>query len=200
MLKLKSFNSFFLVVSQTPHYCQGRHLIVKTACDHINSNDYQSNSSPETQFQITSSLSMNDNSNSISMDNSFTCDNTYHNRLASLRDELEANLECMQIAHEHEIKIVQEKLTREKKLLKEAEELYKEAEEDWRKVNDENARLRTSLIKNVMQTFNMRKDLARRTKDELKKCTQIEKQCIDIKSNRMISNFNEKLQSQTYND
>jgi len=58
-------------------------------------------------------------------------------------------------------------------------------EEDWRKVNEENIRLRTSLIKNVMQTFNIRRDLARRTKEQLIKCRQIEKQCEDIKSNRI---------------
>ncbi len=119
------------------------------------------------------------------MDNSLIYDDDDHNRLASLRDELEANLECMQIAHEHEIKILREKLLREEKLRKEVEELYQEAEEDWRKVNDENIRLRTSLIKNVMQTFNIRKDFARRTKDQLNNCRQIEKQCQDIKSNQI---------------
>jgi len=119
------------------------------------------------------------------MDNSLIYDDDNHNRLASLRDELEANLECMQIAHEHEIKILREKLSREKKLLNESEESYKEAEEDWRKVNEENIRLRTSLIKNVMQTFNIRRDLARQTKEQLIKCRQIEKQCEDIKSNRI---------------
>jgi hypothetical protein len=119
------------------------------------------------------------------MDNSLIYDDDDHNRLASLRDELEANLECMQIAHEHEIKILREKLLREEKLKKEVEELYQEAEEDWRKVNDENIRLRTSLIKNVMQTFNIRKDFSRRTKEQLKICTQIEKQCENIKSNRI---------------
>ncbi|CAF0800332.1 unnamed protein product [Rotaria sp. Silwood1] len=167
------------ILAQAPHSCHGRLLIVKTACDHVNSNEYQSNCSSDPLSQ-TSSLSINDNLNSTSMDNSFTFDHMNHYRVVSLRDELEANLECMQIAHKHEIKILQEKLAREKKLLKEAEELYKEAEDDWRKVNDENIRLRTSLIKNVMQTFNIRKDLARRTKDQLKKCAQIEKQCLDI--------------------
>lgn len=108
-------------------------------------------------------------------------DDDNHNRLASLRDELEANLECMQIAHEHEIKILRDKLTREKKLYKDAEELYREAEEDWRKVQDENLRLRTSLIKNVMQTFNIRKDFARQTKEQLKQCALIEKQYQDMK-------------------
>jgi hypothetical protein len=115
------------------------------------------------------------------MENNLIYDDDNHNRLGSLRDELDANLECMQIAHEHEIKILREKLAREKKLRNEAEELYKEAEEDWRKVNDENLRLRTSLIKNVMQTFNIRKDFARRTKEQLKKCTQFE----EIKSNQL---------------
>lgn len=108
-------------------------------------------------------------------------DDDTHNRLASLRDELEANLECMQIAHEHEIKILREKLSREQKLHREAEESYKEAEEDWKKVNDENNRLRASLIKNVMQTFNIRKDFARRTKEQIKQCRQIEKLCEDMK-------------------
>ncbi|CAF1190275.1 unnamed protein product [Rotaria sordida] len=181
------------ILSKTPHYCQDRLLIVKTACDYTNTNEYQSNSSPDPLSQTTSSLSINDNLNSTSMNNSFTFDNMNRNRLVSLRDELDANIECMQIAHDHEIKTLQDKLTREKKLLKEAEELYKEAEEDWRKVNDENIRLRTSLIKNVMQTFNIRKDLACRTKEQLKKCTQIEKQSLAIESNRMMSNFNENI-------
>ncbi|CAF4609566.1 unnamed protein product, partial [Rotaria magnacalcarata] len=80
--------------------------------------------------------------------------------------------------------VLRDKLAREKKLKVDAEESYKEAEEDWSKVNDENIRLRTSLIKNVMQTFNIRRDLARRTKDQLKQCEQVEKQSQDIQSNR----------------
>jgi hypothetical protein len=156
-------------------------LFVKSAYDQTNSIDDQSNSSSDRLSQTMSCLSINENLNSTTIDNSLVYDDDTHNRLASLRDELEANLECMQIAHEHEIKILREKLSREKKLQKEAEELYKEAEEDWRKVNDENIRLRTSLIKNVMQTFNIRKNFARRTKEQIKKCTQIEKQCEEIK-------------------
>ncbi|CAF5082228.1 unnamed protein product, partial [Rotaria sp. Silwood1] len=94
--------------AQAPHSCHGRLLIVKTACDHVNSNEYQSNCSSDPLSQ-TSSLSINDNLNSTSMDNSFTFDHMNHYRVVSLRDELEANLECMQIAHKHEIKILQEK-------------------------------------------------------------------------------------------
>jgi len=166
-------------------------LYVKTANGPTNSIEDQSNSSSDHLSQTTSCLSTNENLNSTTMDNSLIYDDDDHNRLASLRDELEANLECMQIAHEHEIKILREKLLREEKLKKELEELYQEAEEDWRKVNDENIRLRTSLIKNVMQTFNIRKNFSRRTKEQLKICTQIEKQCENIKSNRIASKINE---------
>jgi hypothetical protein len=44
-----------------------------------------------------------------------------------------------------------------------------------------------------MQTFNIRRDLARQTKDQLKKYVQIEKQYDDMKSNRI----NETAQIQT---
>jgi len=152
-------------------------LFVKTAYDQKDSTEVQSNSSSDHLSQTTSFLSTNENLNSTTIDNSLIYDDDTHNRLASLRDELEANLECMQIAHEHEIKILREKLSREKKLHKEAEELYKEAEEDWQKVNDENIRVRTNVIKNVMQTFNIRKNFARRTKEQFKKCAEIQKQC-----------------------
>jgi hypothetical protein len=148
-------------------------LYVKTAYNQTNLTEDQSNSSSDHLSQTTSCLSRNENLNSTTMDNSFIYDDDTYNRLASLRDELEANLECMQITHEHEIKILREKLSREKKLQQEAEESYKEAEEDWRKVNDENIRLRASLIKNVIQTFNIRKDFARRTKEQLQKCEDL---------------------------
>jgi hypothetical protein len=180
-------------VSQSPHYCHGRRLIIKSDGDQTNWNEYQSNSSSDQRSQTTSCLSTNENIISTTMDNSLILDDDNQNRLASLRDELEANLECMQIAHEHEVKILREKLSREKKLEKEAEELCKEAKEDWCKVKDENIRLRTSLIKNVMQTFNIRRDLARQTKDQFKKYAQIEKQYDDMKSNRI----NETAQIQT---
>jgi hypothetical protein len=161
-------------VSKAPHFCKDRLLLVRTSYDQTNSSENQSNFSSDQLSQTI--LSTNETLNSTTMDTSLTFDEDNDNRLASIRDELEANLECMQIAHEHELKLLRDKLTRVKKLQKEAEELYKEAEVDWRQVNDENLRIRTSLIKNVMQTFNIRRDLARRTKDQ-------SKQCDDIKSN-----------------
>jgi hypothetical protein len=170
---------FILLVSTAPHQCNGRLLLVKTAYDQTNSSDYQSNYSSDHLCQTT--VPTNENFNSTTMDNNSIFDDDNHNRLASIRDELEANLECMQIAHEHEIKILREKLAREKKRRKEAEESYKEVEEDWRQVNEENVRIRTSLIKNVMQTFNIRKDLARRTKDQLKKCDDIKSKLDNLK-------------------
>ena len=97
-----------------------------------------------------------------------------HNQLASLRDELDANLECLDITHKHEIKVLQERLAREKKLRDHAEEVYKEAEEDWRTAQEENLKLRTNLIKNVMQTFNIRREFARRTKEQRQKCQQFQ--------------------------
>jgi hypothetical protein len=174
-------------VSQVPHHCYGRELLVRTAYIPENPNEYPSNSSPEQFIQTTPFLSTNETFNSTTMDDSSIFDDNKDDRLASLRDELEANLECMQIAHEHEINLLREKLKRETKLRKEADESYKEAEEDWKKENTENIRLRTSLIKNVMQTFNIRKTLSRQTKDQLRECAQMEKQCEDIKSNRMSS-------------
>jgi hypothetical protein len=119
-------------------------------------------------------ISPNENTNSIAMETSLMYDDDQNNRLASLRDEFDANIECMQIAHDREVKILRERLAREKKLRDEAEILYKEAEEDWRKVCDENVKTRTSLIKNVMQTFNIRREFARRTKEQLEKCAQIQ--------------------------
>ncbi len=119
-------------------------------------------------------ISPNENTNSIPMETSLMYDDDQNNRLASLRDEFDANIECMQIAHDREVKILRERLAREKKLRDEAEVLYKEAEEDWRKVCDENVKTRTSLIKNVMQTFNIRREFARRTKEQLEKCAQIQ--------------------------
>ena len=91
--------------------------------------------------------------------------------LGSLRDELEANLECLKIQHEHEINVLHDKLEREKKRRDEAEQMYQEAKEDWSKCLAENLRLRTSTIKNVVQTFNIRRDLGRRTKDLVQQCT-----------------------------
>lgn len=180
-------------MSKAPHYCQNRPLLVKTAYDKIDTNGCQFNPATDALFQTMPSLSPNDNCNLTPMDESFTYDNIDQNRLVALRDELEANLECMQIAHEHEIKTLKDRLEREKRLLKEAQDAYKDAEQEWRSANDENARLRTSLIKNVVQTFNIRRNLARQTKDQLKQCTKIEKQCQDIQSNQKTSNLNEKL-------
>ncbi|CAF0945100.1 unnamed protein product [Adineta steineri] len=162
------------ILAKTPHRCLDRYLFVKTANDRHHSSD-----------QITSSsLVTDDNINSTTTtttDTSSTFDTENYNRLAVLRDELDANLECMQIAHEHEVKLLNDKLLREKKLLQESEQLYKEAEEDYLKIKDENIRIRTCLIKNVMQTFNIRRDLARQTKDQLKKCAQIQMQYDQIK-------------------
>jgi hypothetical protein len=169
------------LVSEGPHYCQNRLLVVRTAHDKSNSTEDQSNSSSD---QL---ISTNENIHSTTMDTSLIYDDDHHNRLASLRDEFDANIECMQIAHERELKILREKLVREKKLRDEAEELYREAEEDWRKVSDENVKLRTSLIKNIMQTFNIRRDFARRTKEQLEKCAQIQTQLEDLQSNRINS-------------
>ena len=98
------------------------------------------------------------------------------NHLISYRDDLDANFECMQIAHEHEIKILREKLQREEKLLREAEQVYHETEEDWKKVHEQNQNLRTNLVKNIMQTFNIRRDLARKIKEQTKKNSDIEQQ------------------------
>ncbi len=161
------------LVSEGPHYCQKRPLIVKTAHDPINSTENQSNTSSD---QLSQMISNNENIHSTTMETSLMYDDDQHNRLASLRDEFDANIECMQITHDRELKTLREKLAREKKLRDEAEILYKEAEEDWRKVRDENVKLRTSLIKNVMQTFNIRRNYARQTKEQLEKCVQIEKQ------------------------
>lgn len=113
-------------------------------------------------------------------------DDDSHNQLASLRDELDANLECLDITHKRELKLLQDRLTREKKLRDNAEELYKEAEEDWRKANEENLRLRTNLVKNVMQTFNIRRNFARQTKEQRQKCQQLEQQFQDNTANRSI--------------
>ncbi|CAF3248822.1 unnamed protein product [Rotaria socialis] len=186
------------IVSNAPHYCLGRLLLVKPANEETYSNESQVNSSLDPPSQTISST--NDNFHSTTIDNSFIYDDLNDNRLASLHDELEANLECMQIAHGHEIKVLRDKLAREKKLKADAEESYKEAEEDWSKINAENIRLRTSLIKNVMQTFNIRRDLARRTKDQLKQCEQVEKQFQDIRSSRMMPTINKALKNQTYNN
>ena len=189
-----------LLVSQRPHYCRGRPLIMKEIHGQKYTEEYQTNSSPGHLSQITLCSSPTENLNSMTMNDSSNFENSSSDVLGLLRDELEANIECMQIAHEHEIKILREKLERERKLQHEAQESYKEAQEDWRRVNDENTRLRTSLIKNVMQTFNIRRDLARRIKDQLKKCEQIEKQCHSTNSNRMTSNFDETSQIQSHKD
>ncbi|UJR25902.1 hypothetical protein I4U23_007250 [Adineta vaga] len=169
------------ILSKGPHYCQNRSLTVRPANDQKNSTDQLSYSSSDQISQTTSFISTTDNYNSRTTENNSTFDDDAHHHLATLRDELEANLECLEIAHEHEVKILQEKLVKEKKLYQDALELYKEVEENLLKTQEDNIRIRTSLVKNVMQTFNIRRNLARQTKEQLKKCAQIEKQCDEIK-------------------
>ena len=155
-------------MSEGPHHCQNRLLVVRPAKEPRNSNADQLNTtSDQTIFP-------NEDTSSTAMETSFMYDDDQHNRLATLRDEFDANIECMQIAHDREVKILREKLAREKKLRDEAEISYKEAEEDWRKVREENMRTRESLTKNVMQTFNIRRNYARQIKQQLQKCAQNE--------------------------
>ena len=151
------------LVSKKPHYCKGRSLQVNSAYGNSQTNEEPTN---PTNY---ADADDDDNNNNMSGDLNST-------HLVSYRDDLEANFECMQIAHEHEIKILREKLQREEKLLKDAEELYREAEEDWKKIVEENQRLRTSLVKNVVQTFNIRRNLARKIKEQTKKNSDIERQ------------------------
>ena len=163
-------------MSSGPHSCLGRPLTVKAANEQKGSNDSPSYASDQ-QSQATSFLSANDNFNSTTVDNGVAFDDENENHLANLRDELEANLECLQIAHDHEVKILSEKLQREKKLYQDALESYKDVEENLKKAREDNSRIRTSLIKNVMQTFNIRRNLARQIKEQINNCNQIEGQC-----------------------
>lgn len=160
-------------MSQGPHSCHGRSLLVKLANEPKSPLGHTSYSSSEHRSQTTSYLSTADNSSGLDDDSS--------NRLGALQDELDANLECMQIAHEHEVKLLREKLAKEQKLCQQAAEAFKEAEDDLAKARAENVRLRESLIKNVMQTFNIRRDLARQTKEQLRQCTQLEQQCQELR-------------------
>ncbi|CAF0774283.1 unnamed protein product [Adineta ricciae] len=164
------------ILSSGPHSCLGRPLIVKSANEQKSSNDSPSYASDQ-QSQATSFLSTNDNFSSTTVDNGVAFDDENQNHLANLRDELEANLECLQIAHDHEVKILSEKLAKEKKLYQDALESYKDVEENLTKVREDNIRIRTSLIKNVMQTFNIRRNLARQIKEQINNCSQIEGQC-----------------------
>lgn len=167
-----SENIGFLLVSQGPHRCYGRELRVRTANGHQNANEDQYYSVSDYPSQ---DPSMNEYFESDPMENNamYDEDDDSHNQLASLRDELDANLECMDIDHKRQVKSLQEKLAREKKHRDQEEELYREAEEDWRSIQEENLRLRTNLIKNVIQTFNIRRDFARRTKEQQRKCQQL---------------------------
>ena len=91
-------------MSAAPHKCKGRRLLVRSSYGQTNSNEYELNYSSDQLSQST--VPTNENLNSTTMDNNSIFDDDSHNRLASIRDELEANIECMQIAHEHEIKNV----------------------------------------------------------------------------------------------
>lgn len=178
-----------LLVSQGPHFCGGRELRVRTANGHQNFNEDQYNSPSDYPSQDTST---NEYFELNSMENNpmYDEDDDSHNQLASLRDELDANLECMDIDHKHQVKVLREKLAREKKLRDQAEELYKEAEEEWRNIQEEHLKLRTTLIKNVMQTFNIRRDFARRTKEQWQKCHQLEQQFQDNPSSDLLISKN----------
>lgn len=83
----------------------------------------------------------------------------------------------LKIQHEQELKVLNEQIRKEKQRRDEAEESYRQAQEDLELAKKKNAQLRDSLIKNVMQTFNLRRDFGRKIKKE----NEI---LIDLQSNR----------------
>lgn len=93
-------------------------------------------------------------------------DDRYENELIYLRDEFEANLEMLKIQHDHELKTLSEQIRKEKQRREDAKESLRRAEEDFQAAEKKNAQLRESLVKNTMQTFNLRRDLARQIKEE----------------------------------
>lgn len=163
------------ILSKKPHYCKGRLLQMKSAYEQVPTNDESTNQTIDNE-----TIYDDDEEENISS-------HLNSNHLISYRDDLDANFECMQIAHEHEIKILREKLQREEKLLREAEQVYHETEEDWKKVHEQNQSLRTNLVKNIMQTFNIRRDLARKIKEQTKKNSDIEQQYDMKKANQKFS-------------
>ena len=113
-------------------------------------------------------------------DNPAMYDDRYEEELYPIQEELDANLECLKIEHEREINALQQQVQKEKKRRDEAKELYESAKADCEEAQKKNKQLRENLIKNTMQTFNLRRDLARQIKDGNQKL-------IDLQSNQTSS-------------
>ena len=158
----------FVSVSQAPHSCEGRILNVRSDQEQVPYNEQYSNVSPaEPPAPPVANQAPEEDLVFTSTDSSAMYDDGNYDELVSFHDELEANLECLKIQHQHEIKLLEEKLSREKKLRNEAEDTYNVAKEDWEKTVEKNLQTRISLIKNTMQTFNIRRGLARQLKEQL---------------------------------
>ena len=154
-------------VSNAPYFIWGRRLNVRVAQDLGGFNEQYMDSAPvEPPAPAPSDPFPEDNLVFGSTDSSAMYDDGNYDDLVSLHDDLEANLECLKIQHQHEIRLLEERLSREKKLRDEAEEAYKVAEGDWEKTLQKNLQTRENLIKNTMQTFNIRRSFARRIKEQ----------------------------------
>ena len=154
-------------VSQAPHFCGGRTLNVRSDQGQVPYTEQYSNVSPaEPPAPPLANQAPEEDLVFTSTDSSAMYEDGNYDELVSLHDELEANLECLKIQHQHELKLLEEKLSREKKLRNEAEDTYKVVKEDWEKTVEKNLQTRVSLIKNTMQTFNIRRGLARQLKEQ----------------------------------
>jgi hydrogenase maturation factor len=152
----------FLLVSQAPHYCHDRTLVTRSSSKMPVHDSYvrslskaESPSHAMPTMYSDESLSCDTSQpNDVSGDNE--CD-----ELASLRDELDANLECLTIQHKFEIDELKNEIKREQQLLVHADQAYQQADEDNQNAESHNLQLRANLVKNTMQTFNIQRDLAR---------------------------------------
>ena len=154
-------------VSQTPLHYGGRRLNIKSDQDQgAYSEQYVEPAPAEPPAPPPSDPFPEENLVFNSTDTSTMYDDGNYDDLVALHDELEANLECLKIQHQYEIQQLEDRLSRETKLRDEAEEAHKVAQGDWEKTREKNLQTRENLIKNTMQTFNIRRSLARQIKEQ----------------------------------
>ena len=79
-------------------------------------------------------------------------------------DEFEETLELIKYEQQHEIQRLEQKLAGEMKLLQEQQETYQTMQEEWNRIVESNQQLRQNLLRNVVQTFNIKQRLARELK------------------------------------
>lgn len=168
-MSLMSFEYIFsFQVSKCPHSCKGRYLRVRRS-NNRNPNNF------EQQFESSTAATQNTiNFNDAPFDEYDQNDNEYSGAqnfgfegqlIYEIQNDYEATLESIKTEQENELTVLKDLIEHEKKRLEEAIKNYRASGTELAEMSEKNRQLKQNLVRNVVQTFNIRQSFGRQIKE-----------------------------------